>query len=235
MKNVILTGANGFIGSWLCKELTDNDVQVTAIVQDEQQDTTNIEKLSNIKIVYCDLDNIESLPERINNQKYDVFFHLAWAGAGSEGRSDYSLQLMNVKYSCECAKVAKAIRCTKFLASGTITEKIAENILNIRSKAQNIVYGICKHTTHCMLDVLCSNIGIDYVWMRFSNIYGPRSINGNIVGYTIAEFIRGNTPSFSKADQPYDLLYIEDLVKAIYLIGNTDNTKNCYYIGSGGK
>ena len=233
LQKAIVTGANGFVGSWLCKELSDHGVKVTAIVRNEESDISKIKTLPNIKIVYCTLDEIETLPYKINNELHDVFFHLAWEGAGGKARSDYSLQLKNVKYSCDCAKVAKIIGCNKFLSSGTITEKIAEDILNIKSKAENTIYGICKHTTHCILDVLCENLGIHYVWMRFANIYGPNSINGNIVGYTISEFIRGNIPTFSKAEQPYDLLYIEDLVKAIYLIGKAQNTKNCYYIGSG--
>jgi nucleoside-diphosphate-sugar epimerase len=206
---------------------------VTAIVRNEESDIEDINSLPNVKIVYCTLAEIDKLPDKIGNEKHDVFFHLAWEGAGGKGRADYSLQLNNVKYTCDCAKIAKLLGCNKFLSSGTITEKIAEDILNIKAKAENTMYGICKHTTHCMLDVLCENIGIHYVWMRFSNVYGPRSINGNIVGYTISEFIRGNTPTFSKAEQPYDLIYIEDLVKAIYLIGKAQNTKNCYYIGSG--
>lgn len=233
LKNALVTGANGFIGSWLCKELSEKGVSVTAIVRNQDSDVSEISKLKNLKVIYCELKDIMSLPEKVEDEKFDVFFHLAWDGAGGKGRADYSLQLNNVQYSLDCAVVAKQLGCNKFLTSGTITEKIAENILGIDFKADNVMYGIAKHTTHCMLDVLCAKIELDYVWMRFSNIYGPRSINGNIVGYTIAEFIRGNIPSFSKAEQPYDLLYVEDLVKAIYLIGKSEHTKNCYYIGSG--
>lgn len=233
MKKAIVTGANGFIGSWLCKELTANNVQVTAIVRNEKSNIINIKDLPNIKIIYCELEKIGDIIDKLNNEKHDVFFHLAWIGAGGKTRTNYSIQLMNVKYACDCAKIAKILGCKKFLAAGTITEEIAEKIVDIDIKAENIIYGICKNATHYMLDVICKNLNMDYVWMRFANIYGEYSMNGNIVEYTIVEFIRGNIPSFSKAEQFYDLLYVEDLVKAIYLIAQAKNSKSFYYIGSG--
>ena len=121
----------------------------------------------------------------------------------------------------------------KVLSKDSEVKKIAENILNIDVKAENIIYGICKHTVHCLMDVVSKQIGIDYVWMRFSNLYGPYSINGNIVGYTLAELLKGNDASFGSANQPYDLLYIEDLVHAAYLLGENTTKNNCYYLGSG--
>lgn len=69
--------------------------------------------------------------------------------------------------------------------------------------------------------------------MQFSNLYGPYSINGNIVGYTIKEILEGRNAIFGTAQQPYDLLYIEDLVYAAYLLGEKDVKRTCYYLGSG--
>ena len=36
MKKVIITGATGFIGSWLVKEMLQNQVEVIALVRDVQ-------------------------------------------------------------------------------------------------------------------------------------------------------------------------------------------------------
>lgn len=121
----------------------------------------------------------------------------------------------------------------EILFAGTVTEKIAENILNLSGKAVNNIYGICKHSTHCLVDVECQKYGIDYVWMQFSNLYGPYSINGNIVGYTIKELLNNNVASFGPAQQIYDLLYIEDLVYAAYLLGEKATRHHTYYLGSG--
>lgn len=234
MKKVIVTGANGFVGYWLVRELVNNNVQVIAVVRNEQTNVSKLKELgNNIQIVCCELSQIEDLTNLIAEGDYDAFYHLAWMSAGGTGRADYSIQLMNAKYSCDAVKVASKLGCKKILFAGTVTERIAENILNLSGKAVNNIYGICKHSTHCLVDVECQKYGIDYVWMQFSNLYGPYSINGNIVGYTIKELLNNNVASFGPAQQIYDLLYIEDLVYAAYLLGEKATRHHSYYLGSG--
>lgn len=232
MKSAVVTGANGFVGAWLIDTLVKKGVKVYAVIKDTNEDISRIGNLDDCNIVYCELKDIIDLPNKINDTP-EVFYHLAWAGAGGAGRADYALQLLNAKYTCDAAVSAKKMGCKKFLCAGTITEKIAENILNIDVKAENTIYALEKHNTHCLLDILCKKIDLDYVWMRFSNIYGPYNLSGNIISYMLGELSKGNRPSFSKGEQPYDLMYIEDLVKAIYLLGEKDTKKNCYFLGSG--
>ena len=46
MKKVIVTGANGFVGYWLIRELQNNGIYVTAIIKDENE---NISMLNEFK------------------------------------------------------------------------------------------------------------------------------------------------------------------------------------------
>ena len=233
MKKVIVTGANGFVGYWLIRELQRNGVHVTAIIKDENENISMFKEFNDVKVVYCDLSQLNTLTEKITDTDYDAFYHLAWISAGGAGRADYAIQLNNVKYACDAVGIAAKLGCKKILFAGTVTEKIAENILNLSGKAVNNIYGICKHMTHCLVDVECQKLGIDYVWMQFSNLYGPYSINGNIVGYTIKELLQNHEASFGPAQQIYDLLYIEDLVYAVYLLGEKQTKQHAYYLGSG--
>ena len=233
MKRVIVTGANGFVGYWLIRELSRNGISVTAVIKDTNENISMLSGFDKVDIVYCDLSELESLSDIISARDYDAFYHLAWISAGGDGRADYAIQLQNVKYACDAVKVAKKLGCKKILFAGTVTERIAQNILNLSGKAVNNIYGICKHTTHCLVDVESKRQDIDYVWMQFSNLYGPYSINGNIVGYTIKELLQGHEATFGPANQIYDLLYIEDLVYAAYLLGEKETKHHAYYIGSG--
>ena len=45
MKKVIVTGANGFIGTALCKKLSDEGINVIAIVRDKEENIINILKI----------------------------------------------------------------------------------------------------------------------------------------------------------------------------------------------
>ena len=69
--------------------------------------------------------------------------------------------------------------------------------------------------------------------MQFSNIYGPQNKTGNLVSYTIEQLSKGNEASFGPALQPYDLVYIDDILEAIYRLGIKETKQNSYFIGSG--
>lgn len=232
MQNVIVTGANGFVGYWLIKELTKHDIHITAVIKDENENISMLTEFSNLDIVYCDLSNLNSLKDKLENKTFDTFYHIAWIAAGGIGRADYSIQLLNVKYACDALRIASEIGCKKILFAGTITEKLTESIDRL-STAVNNVYGVVKNTTHSLVKILAQKYNIEYVWMRFANLYGPYSVNGNIVGYTIKELLSGNDATFGPAQQPYDFVYIEDLAYAAYLLGEKNTNKDTYYLGCG--
>ena len=85
MKKAIVTGSNGFVGSNVCKRLCADGVKVYAVVKDKNEKINNIEKLDGIEIVYCELDEIETLFDKISDRDVDVFYHFAWVGSA---RSD---------------------------------------------------------------------------------------------------------------------------------------------------
>ncbi len=233
LKKCIVTGANGFVGYWLVKCLCEHGAEVIAVVRNEEENISMLEKFNNVKVVYCDLNDYDKLSARVGHFSPEVFYHIAWAGAGGAGRANYELQLMNVKGSCDAVKAAKEMGCSKILFAGTITEKIARNAAALELQSENVIYGISKNAAHNITSVLSKKLGIDCVWMQFANLFGPYSINGNIIGYTIDSLMNGEDATFGSATQMYDFLYIEDLVYAAYLLGKTKASSGEYYLGSG--
>lgn len=235
MQKVVVTGANGFVGSWLVKELVQNNFYVYAIIKDSYEDISVLEGIENIEIKYCELSKIKNLADIIGENDIESFFHLAWVGSGGPLRADYNVQLSNVLYSCDAATAAKKMNTKRFLCAGTVTENIVDNTLLRENVSQNMMYGIAKKTTHLMLNAYCKTIGLDFVWMQFSNVYGPNNMSGNLLSYAFSEISAGKIPEFSKGSQPYDFIYVKDLVRAIRLLA-TKNLKNqTYFIGSGDK
>ena len=60
MRKAIVTGANGFVGTWLVKELVSNGVEVTAIVRESAKRLENIKDLKGVKIIYNDIANAKT-------------------------------------------------------------------------------------------------------------------------------------------------------------------------------
>ena len=54
-----------------------------------------------------------------------------------------------------------------------------------------MMYGVAKHACRLIVEDYCKNIGLPFVWMQFSNIYGIGNKTGNLVSYTLSELMAG--------------------------------------------
>ena len=106
----IVTGATGFVGQWLVRELCANNHDVTVIVRDEKK--VPYEWRNSVEIVESALENYVTLGKSdFKYESYDIFFHFAWAGTSGQDRSNYDMQLRNVFAACESINLAKRLLC----------------------------------------------------------------------------------------------------------------------------
>lgn len=122
MKKAVVTGANGFVGSALCRELSLREVEVIAVVRNQESDIARIENLPRIRLVYCDLSNFKNLAEIILDRDIDVLYHLAWIGSAGSLRGDVNTQLDNVRFSCDTVKACADMQCKRFVFASSIME-----------------------------------------------------------------------------------------------------------------
>lgn len=231
MKNVIVTGANGFIGSSLIKKLIEKKVNVIAL--DISFQNPKLPESTFIRRIETSLEDVNHLIQMIPNEEYDAMFHLAWAGVNGPSKADPIIQLKNAEMAMNCASVCKKIGVKKLLCAGTIAERATESLTELKTTSGGMMYGVAKHCTHIMLETYCKNIGLPFVWMQFSNIYGPSNKTGNLVSYTIVELEKGNEATFGPALQPYDFILVDDLIEAVLRLGEKGTRRNFYFIGSG--
>ena len=229
MKQVIVTGANGFIGSSLIHKLVEEGVRVLAI--DISFAHSRMPDSDLVTRIEAPLD--DHLVEIIPSTDYDAFYHFAWQGVNGPDKANPIVQLSNAQLAITCATICKEIGCRRFLCAGTIAEQAVNSIPQLPKVSGGMMYGVGKHCTHLMLESYCKNIGLDFVWMQFSNIYGVGNLTGNLVSYTLSEIMAGRDATFGPALQPYDFIYIDDLLEAVYRLGESAVTHNSYFIGSG--
>lgn len=229
MKNVIVTGGNGFIGSSLIKKLVANGIKVVAVDITFQGERLPDSELIT-KIESCvDASLVEKLPV----EEYDAFYHLAWKGVNGADKANPSVQLANIQMAIDCVDICKKLNVKKFLCAGTVAENATFSLPNLEKTSGGMMYGVAKHACRLILEEYCKNIGQQFVWMQFSNIYGVGNKTGNLVSYTLGELMTGNEATFGPALQPYDFIYVDDLIEAVYRLGEKETNKTFYYIGSG--
>ncbi len=229
MKNVIVTGGNGFIGSSLIKKLVANGIKVVAVDITFQGERLPDSELIT-KIESCvDASLVEKLPV----EEYDAFYHFAWKGVNGADKANPSVQLANIQMAIDCVDICKKLNVKKFLCAGTVAENATFSLPNLEKTSGGMMYGVAKHACRLILEDYCKNIGQQFVWMQFSNIYGVGNKTGNLVSYTLGELMTGNEATFGPALQPYDFIYVDDLIEAVYRLGEKETNKTFYYIGSG--
>lgn len=233
MENAIVTGANGFIGSAVVKELVQNGIKVTAIVH--ANNSQNIQTLNGVTIVSCDLENIINLKSLLPNVDYDIFYHLAWAGSAGALRSDTLLQLRNAQWTINALECAKEVGCKRFICAGSIMEHetIAAAYTQGNKPGAGYIYGGGKVVAHIMGMSKAVQVGMDIVWASITNAYGVGEKSPRLVNSTIKKCLQGIEPEFTSGMQNYDFVYIDDVARAFRLIGEKGKAFHEYLIGSG--
>lgn len=233
MKKVIITGANGFIGTALCRELSTKNIQVTAIVRDQESNIDNIRKIPGISIVYCELSKYEKLPQLIRDRKFDVFYHLAWVGNAGKLRGDSNVQINNIKYTCDAVKASAEIECKKFVFASSIMEYEISAVMETNNIPNiNTLYSSAKIAANYMSRTLAGALGIDYIRAVVSNTYGPGEKSPRLINTSIRKLLNGEHCAFSAGEQMYDFIYIDDVAKAFAVIAEKGKSNKTYYIGS---
>lgn len=229
MKKVIVTGANGFIGSSLINKLIDNGIEVVAV--DLSFAVSSIPDNNLITKIESGVDS--SLINKIPAGDYDAFYHLAWRGVNGAEKADPTIQLSNIEMAIVCTKLCKLLGVKKILCAGTVAENATFSLPYLDKTSGGMMYGVAKHACNIILEDYCKNIGLPFVWMQFSNIYGVGNKTGNLVSYTLGEILSGKEANFGPAQQPYDFIYIDNLIEAVFRLGEKETSKCFYYIGSG--
>ena len=234
MKKVIVTGATGFIGRNFISKVTMRGVNVVAIVRDVTAAQVIFPSNARVHLVACSMENYAQLPKLLPSDCYEAFYHFAWEGTTGQKRSDYILQSHNAQYTCDALLVAKRLGCRRFITTGTITENVAVESLSRHYTAENLIYGLAKLYAHKLVDIMAYREEMPYVWAKLSNIYGGDNRNGNLISYAIKEIRSGRVPTFGPCQQPYNFTYIDDVLNALQLLGETATLPQTEYFISNG-
>lgn len=234
MKKVIVTGATGFVGKWLVKELISRDVEVIAVVRNEESNTTLLQHNDNIRIVVCPLANIANLPTLVLDSDIDVFYHFAWEGTSGIDRADIKLQLSNIQATCDAVKAASKIGCVKFVNAGSIMEYEVMHYIPADETMPGLgnIYGTAKQTADFMAKTLATSLNLPYVNAIISNIFGIGEKSERFIITTIRKFLVKDKAEFTHGEQLYDFIYASDAARALYLVGEKGRPYTSYYIGN---
>lgn len=233
MKSAVVTGANGFIGSALLRELSRQGVSVVAVVRSIGSNIEGIQSIPGVKIVYCELAQLRRLPAMIR-EPVDTFFHLAWEGATGAARGDNALQLKNIEWTLAAVVAAHELGCSRFIGAGSSAEFDVRACMEANGSVPNVTshYGTAKIAAHYMSKAECARLKLNHIWAQLANTYGPGDRSSNFVIFAAKLMLTGQDANFTSGEQLYDFTYIDDIAQGLCRIGMNGKPNHSYYIGS---
>lgn len=232
MRNYLITGATGMIGSSIVEQIIKNNDKCTCLIRKDSGRFENIPKSDNVKIIRCDIDEYNQLNL---DSKYDVFIHLAWLKPFGNDRDNVELQLKNVQYSLDAVRLAKRCGCTVFIGAGSQAEYGVQTVpltpdLPVNPESG---YGIAKYTAGKLSKMLCQQLGIRFNWMRILSVYGKKDNSYTLISYVINELKAGRSPELTKCEQIWDYIHCDDAARAFLFVAENGVDGKFYPLGSG--
>lgn len=232
MKKIIVTGAGGFIGSAMTKYALERGIIVYGVDVSEKL-LEKHGKYKNFIPVIADFTQYHRLHEKILDPDIDVFYHFAWQGVFGESFQDYHLQLDNAAFAADALNEAVAIQCRKFVFSGTYNEIEIGNFIDWhRAKPRyTCIYSAVKSAAEIICKTLAYNKGIAYSAGLSAMSYGENNRSMMVTNVVLKQLVNGESPKLIEGNIPYDFVYIDDIVRAFYAIGEKGKNLRSYYIG----
>ena len=241
---VLITGGAGAIGSNLCDLVVQAGAREIVVldnfVRGRRDNLTWAEANGPVTVVegdICDRELVDELTEGI-----DVVFHQAAiriTQCAEEPRLAKEVMVdgtYNVLESAVRHEVRKVVA-----ASSASVYGLAETFPTTEAHhpyANDTIYGAAKVFNEGLLRSFHAMFGLDYVALRYFNVYGPRmDIHGVYTEVLVRwmERITSGTPPLILGDgsQTMDFVYIPDVARANVLAVGADVTDAVYNVASG--
>lgn len=229
--NILVTGASGFIGSFIVEEALRRGMSVWAAVRK----SSSREYLTDgrIRFVELDLDSCEQIMEQLRPLQLDYVVHAAGATKCLRKEDFYRINTEGTRHLVE-AICRLGIRLKRFVyisslsVYGPVREKVPyQPIRESDTPRPNTAYGKSKLRGEM---VLASHPGFPYVILRPTGVYGPREHDY----FMMVKSIKAHT-DFAVGYKQQDLtfVYVGDVVEAVFLALDHGQEGRSYFLSDG--
>lgn len=242
MKNVLITGFNGFVGTALAQRLLDiGDIHVVGLVKDRNYKTVPAVH-ARCSVVYGDLRDYETVRYAMSTYEIDTVFHVGAVTILRKSVVDpttcYQTNIMGTINVLEAARqvgVRKVVVASSDKAYGTYEELPYVETMGVQASPD--AYSTSKACTDLIAASYASGYGVDVSTIRAGNIYGPGDFNlSRLIPRSTLLCLDNAPPQIYRGVGQYkrEFMYIDDIVDAYLLVCDRGLPGHAYNVGGSG-
>ncbi|MBO4825672.1 MAG: NAD(P)-dependent oxidoreductase [Prevotella sp.] len=231
MEKILITGASGFIGSFIVEEALNRGMEVWAAVR--KSSSRAFLKDERIRFVELNMQDEEQMTEALHEVEPDYVVHAAGVTKSLHREDFLKVNTEGTRHLVNALqRLDKLPRRLVYLSSLSIFGPIREQqpyteIRESDTPQPNTAYGESKLQAEQFLDSECR---IPYVVLRPTGVYGPREKDYFLVAKSIkahSDFAVG----FRRQDITF--VYVRDVVQAVFLALERGASGRKYFLSDG--
>ncbi|KUO72730.1 MAG: CDP-abequose synthase [Clostridia bacterium BRH_c25] len=235
-KRVVITGANGFIGSHMAMRMLVEGADVNVMVR-ESSDLWRLDKVSkDIELYRVDLRNSGEVEKYVRKIKPDYVFHMAAYGVDSR-QKDYTIAAeTNIIGTINLLKAVIDVGCKKFINTGT-SMQYGNKLMPIREiehYSPSNIYGSTKGAAVMIAHQIATENDINIATIIPFGVFGENEGSHKFFPHVILSVLGGKSIELSPCEQYRDYCYIENIIDGFLMAAANEKVKDeIFNIGSG--
>jgi nucleoside-diphosphate-sugar epimerase len=212
--DVLLTGATGYIGSHIAKNLLESGYKVYATCRKDSKFDKCI--LFADKLDWLNLDD-ENWQKKIEKIQLDLLIHTAWAGVSATERDNWDVQFTNFYFSKSIIDFSLGLKVKKIICLGSQAEygNFKNRVTEAHVPYPTDAYGAVKLMTLYYLKNIADKQKVDWYWLRVFSIIGENENETWLLPQVMTKLCAQQEIELTEGRQCYDYLYMDDFIQRL--------------------
>ena len=235
-KKVLITGATGFIGANLCRDLLKQNHEVYALVRSNANIWRIKEIKSNLHLIKTSLADADKLNFQLKKLKPDWIFHCAAHGAYSWQTDIGQMITTNVQATVNLLTAACKIGFESFVYTGSSSEYglVQKNPSENDQLRPNSVYAVTKAAATHFCQLFARKYRLNISIVRLYSVYGLYEQPGRLMPSLLLYLKNGSWPALVSPEVAHDFIYIDDVSEAcVRLAKRGEGQGEIFNLGTG--